>query len=137
MPHTPRSSMGTRTGLGKGLGKGPVRRGMGKGVGVARGRHKRLPKDTIHGITNGDIRRLARRGGVKRISGQIYEDVRGALVDHLKSILKDCIIFLDHAERKTVTVTDVIFALKRIGRPIYGFDKNTAPKKSKPRKVRP
>ncbi|KFY11990.1 hypothetical protein V491_06961 [Pseudogymnoascus sp. VKM F-3775] len=66
-------------------------------------------------------RRLARRGGVKRISAMIYDDTREAMKAHLQLILKDCVIFLEHANRKTVTVGDVIFALKRIGRPIYGF----------------
>ena len=31
-------------------------------------------------------RRLARRGGVKRISGLIYDDVRGAIKDRLKLV---------------------------------------------------
>ena len=31
-------------------------------------------------------RRLARRGGVKRISGQIYEDARAAIVNQLKRV---------------------------------------------------
>jgi histone H3/H4 len=30
--------------------------------------------------------RLARRGGVKRISGNIYEDCRKALKDHLSEV---------------------------------------------------
>lgn len=29
---------------------------------------------------------MARRGGVKRISGGIYDDVRGAMVDRLKTV---------------------------------------------------
>ena len=32
-------------------------------------------RDNIQGITKPAIRRLARRGGVKRISGLIYEEV--------------------------------------------------------------
>lgn len=81
--------------------------------------------------------------------------MRGALKDYLKTVsgmfdvkwsfvkwyqvLKDCVTFVEHGQRKTVTVTDVstivilhwwglangqlqvIFALRRIGRPIYGF----------------
>ena len=35
--------------------------------------------DTNIGITKPAIRRLARRGGVKRISGLIYEETRGVL----------------------------------------------------------
>jgi histone H4 len=36
-------------------------------------------KTNIEGITNPAIRRLCRRGGVKRISGLIYEETCGAL----------------------------------------------------------
>ncbi|KFY24041.1 hypothetical protein V493_05474 [Pseudogymnoascus sp. VKM F-4281 (FW-2241)] len=111
-----------KTGFGgAGKGKGTaVPSGSGtRGVGARR--YRKIVRDSIHGITKGDIKRLARRGGVKRISSMIYDDTREALKAHLQLILKDCIIFLEHANRKTVTVGDVLFALKRIGRPIYGF----------------
>mgnify|MGYP003345910314 CR=1 FL=1 len=45
---------------GKGLGKGGAKR------------HRKVLRDNIQGITKPAIRRLARRGGVKRISGLIY-----------------------------------------------------------------
>ncbi|KAI9787160.1 MAG: Histone H4 [Geoglossum umbratile] len=119
---------------GKGL-KGPGNKALGRGLGkgMAQRRHRKLAKDTIRGITKGDIRRLARRGGVKRISAPIYEDLRAALSQFLREVLKDCAIFLDHSSRKTITVTDVIFALKRRGRPLYGFDKDTYTEKRKRR----
>ena len=41
-------------------------------------RHRKVLRDNIKGITNSAIRRLARRGGVKRISGLIYEETRQA-----------------------------------------------------------
>lgn len=47
---------------GKGLGKGGAKR------------HRKVLRDNIQGITKPAIRRLARRGGVKRISGLIYEE---------------------------------------------------------------
>jgi histone H4 len=37
-------------------------------------------------------------------------------------VLRDCAVFVEHARRKTVVVADVIYALRRKGRPIYGFD---------------
>ncbi|KAL9293986.1 Histone H4 [Arabidopsis thaliana] len=52
---------------GKGLGKGGAKR------------HRKVLRDNIQGITKPAIRRLARRGGVKRISGLIYEETRGVL----------------------------------------------------------
>ena len=75
----------------------------------------------MQGITKPAIRRLARRGGVKRISGVVYEDVRLALRTFLEKVLHDTILYTDHAKRKTVGAYDVVFALKRQGRTLYGF----------------
>jgi histone H4 len=44
---------------GKGLGKGGAKR------------HRKILRDNIQGITKPAIRRLARRGGVKRISASM------------------------------------------------------------------
>ncbi|KAK4466164.1 histone H4.2 [Cladorrhinum samala] len=88
-------------------------------------RHRKVVKDSILGITKPAIRRLARRGGVKRISATIYEETRTALKAYLDRIVRDVVTYTDYCNRKTVTVNDVIFALRRIGRPIYGFDPET------------
>jgi histone H4 len=73
------------------------------------------------GITKPAIRRLARRGGVKRISGLIYEETRGVLKVFLEGVIRDAVTYTEHAKRKTVTSLDVVYALKRQGRTIYGF----------------
>ena len=86
------------------------------------------------------IRRLARRGGVKRISGLIYEETRGVLKIFLENVshpylilrytsrptfppqvIRDSVTYTEHAKRKTVTALDVVYALKRSGRTLYGF----------------
>ena len=59
------------------------------------------------------IRRLARRGGVKRISGLIYEETRGVLKVFLENVVRDAVTYTEHARRKTVTALDVVYALKR------------------------
>ena len=64
------SAPATMSGRGKG--------GKGLGKGGAK-RHRKVLRDNIQGITKPAIRRLARRGGVKRISGLIYEETRGVL----------------------------------------------------------
>ncbi|CAG9772055.1 unnamed protein product [Ceutorhynchus assimilis] len=61
------------------------------------------------------IRRLARRGGVKRISGLIYEETRGVLKVFLENVIRDAVTYTEHAKRKTVTAMDVVYALKRQG----------------------
>ena len=94
---------------GKGLGKGGAKR------------HRKVLRDNIQGITKPAIRRLARRGGVKRISGLIYEETRGVLKIFLENVIRDAVTYTEHARRKTVTAMDVVYALKRQGRTLYGF----------------
>ncbi|OLN88103.1 Histone H4-like protein 1 [Colletotrichum chlorophyti] len=69
--------------------------------------------------------RLARRGGVKRISATIYDEARSAMKAWLHSVLKDCVAYVEHRKAKTVVVEDVIHSLSRRGTPIYGFDRDT------------
>ncbi|PIO63749.1 core histone H2A/H2B/H3/H4 [Teladorsagia circumcincta] len=61
------------------------------------------------------------RGGVKRISGLIYEETRGVLKVFLENVIRDAVTYCEHAKRKTVTAMDVVYALKRQGRTLYGF----------------
>ena len=101
-----------------GTGRGKGGKGLGKGGAK---RHKKVLKDTIIGITKPAIRRLARRGGVKRISGNIYDETRNVLKSFLESVIRDAVTYTEHARRKTVTSMDVVYALKRQGRTLYGF----------------
>ena len=103
------SNMTGRGKGGKGLGKGGAKR------------HRKVLRDNIQGITKPAIRRLARRGGVKRISGLIYEETRGVLKVFLENVIRDAVTYTEHAKRKTVTAMDVVYALKRQGRTLYGF----------------
>ncbi|TWU76614.1 hypothetical protein ED733_008156 [Metarhizium rileyi] len=121
---TPRSS-GAASGHGHGKSKSKSNGVAGKTVFGTRGRavrHRKILRDTIMGITKPAIRRLARRGGVKRISADIYGEVRTVLKQRLELLLGICVVFVEHRNAKTVTVDDVLFALRQIGRPIYGFD---------------
>ncbi|KAI4726604.1 hypothetical protein E4T49_05615 [Aureobasidium sp. EXF-10728] len=95
----------TATGVGgKGLGKSTAKR------------HRKILRDNIQGITKGSIRRLARRGGVKRISATIYEEVFSISSVDLLFVLTT---HVETTARKTVTVPDVVFVLNRHGTPIY------------------
>jgi histone H4 len=78
-------------------------------------------RDIILGVSDSAIRRLARRGGVKRLSGLIYGETRGVLKTFLENVIHDTVQYTEHAKRKTVTSLDVIYALKRQGRTLYGF----------------
>ena len=101
------TKFGTKS--GKGLGKGGAKR------------HRKILRDNIQGITNPAIRRLARRGGVKRISGLVYDESRAVLRVFLENVIRDSVTYTEHARRKTVTALDIVYALKRQGRTLYGF----------------
>ncbi|KAM7161277.1 LOW QUALITY PROTEIN: histone H4-like [Macrochelys suwanniensis] len=86
--------------------------GKGFGKGGAKCHHKVL-RDNIQGIMKPAIRRLVRRGGIKRISGLIYKET-GVLKVFLENVIHDAVTYTEHAKRKTVTA-------KRQGRTLYGF----------------
>ncbi len=78
-------------------GRGKGGKGLGKGGAK---RHRKVLRDNIQGITKPAIRRLARR---------------------LENVIRDAVTYTEHARRKTVTAMDVVYALKRQGKTLYGF----------------
>ena len=100
---------------------GKASKGKGKTGAKGAKRHSKVMKNNLQSITKPAIRRLARRGGVKRISGLIYEETRGVLKTFMESVIRDAVTYTEHARRKTVTAMDVVYALKRQGRTLYGF----------------
>jgi len=109
---------------GKGLGKGGLGK-IGKGV-----RHRKVIRDAIFGLTKPAIRRLARRGGVKRISGLIYEETRCATTTFIETMMKDAVAIAEYKKRGnltggvTIDLMDVLYALKRNNRPLVGYGAN-------------
>lgn len=100
-------------------GKGKVGKNAKKG-GAKRHEKKTKPVGRTE-LTLGGIRRLARRGGVKRISAGVYDETRDFVNYFLSIVVKDCAVFTEASKRKTITAMDVIYALKRSGRTLYGY----------------
>ena len=102
---------------GKGLGKGGAKR------------HRKVLRDNIQGITKPAIRRLARRGGVKRISGLIfiflflfffYLTIINVYVETCRVLKVFLETYRTYNERAKKFI-DAINALKKPGRTMYGF----------------
>lgn len=95
----------------------------GKGK-VGRKVHRRESvKKTVErtSLTRGGIRRLARRGGVKRIADGVYNETRDFVDYFLNIVVKDAAVFCENSKRRTITAMDVVYALKRSGRTLYGY----------------
>jgi histone H4 len=105
----------------RGLGKGKsCGKGMGTGFSAARHRSRAVKRK---GITKPSTRRLARRAGVGRISGDLYESVKAEYFSFLDTVLADACTYCAHARCKTVTAQHVLEALRRHGMVLYGYDK--------------
>ncbi|KAF2143592.1 uncharacterized protein K452DRAFT_296601 [Aplosporella prunicola CBS 121167] len=94
---------------------------IGAGKSPAYRRHRKILKDSILGVTRPSIRRIARRAGVYRISEPIYNSLREVIRTKLYELLRAIVTVVEYRDRKTVTVADVVWVLKRQGRAIYGF----------------
>ena len=82
----------------------------------------RSAKDIKEGvISNGSIRRLARRGGVKRIAMATHQHIRDYVDDFMLNIVRDALTFCEHRRCVTISAMDVVYALKRNGRVLYGY----------------
>lgn len=88
-----------------------------RALGPMRKRHLRRQA----GITDPAIRRLARRGGVKRASKLVYDVTREAMREFMKDIIKDALCYTQYRKQKTVSADDVVKAFKNCGRHLYGY----------------
>ncbi|KAF2754559.1 hypothetical protein EJ05DRAFT_520684 [Pseudovirgaria hyperparasitica] len=97
-------------------------RGTGlRNAGCAK-RHRRRPVDAIQSCMNRPtIRRLARRGGVRRISGGVYAEIRLALRSRLTETIRRAVAIVDARQQKTVRANDIVYALRGMGTSLYGF----------------
>lgn len=78
-------------------------------------------KEIMKNLSKAAIRRMARRGGCKRISHRIPEEAREAAGSFLQKVLTESLTYTQHKKRSTVTAKDVVYALRRQGKPIYGL----------------
>jgi len=82
---------------------------------------RRVLRDSIRGITKSDIRRLARRGGVKRLNKNIYWEAQYALKTFLEDVIWRASTYTEHDRRWTISAMDVVRARKAMGATLYGY----------------
>jgi histone H4 len=70
---------------------------------------QRVLRDNMQGMTKQAMRRLDRRGGVKRISGPMYDDTRSVLKLFLHNVIRDALTLIEHGRRRTITAMDVVW----------------------------
>jgi histone H4 len=101
------------------------------------GRRHRSGRAAVRGATGlsrGDVKRLARRGGVVRMGAGTGDTVQLALRAFLRGVIGDAVTFCEHSRRRTVYTQDVVLALKHAGSSLwhtvlYGYDAAPAPRR--------
>eukprot|EP00434_Breviolum_minutum_P000461 symbB.v1.2.000396.t1/scaffold30.1/size407774/12 len=102
------------------LAEPPKTRIVGKGGSKGHRVFAQLQQN-LKGISRPDLRRLARRAGVQRMSAAINDEMRDALYIFLKKTLSDVVVYVEHAKRKTAMPYDVVLSLRRTGRSLFGY----------------
>lgn len=65
-------------------------------------RKKALLRNNIDGITKPTIVRAARRGGVVRIDGAVYDQVRMLVKMFMEKLIKQCVLLAEYQRKKTI-----------------------------------
>jgi len=84
-------------------------------------RHQQARVTGVANLSNPGFRRLARKGGVKRISNESFDTGRHLVDEFVNNIVHDAVLMCESAKRKTVTSGDVSFALKRNNMTLLGI----------------
>merc|ERR1711914_10214 len=98
-----------------GRGKG----GKGLGKGAAKRHRRQAPKQFELGKPA--IKRLARKGGVKRVSKDCYYVIANRSGFFLESLIRCSIEYCLVAKRKTLSVCDVMNGVKKMGVKMMGY----------------
>lgn len=78
-------------------------------------RQRKVIRDAIDSVTNPAIERLLHRSGVKRISGEVYQEIRTIIKDVTERIVGNSITFMEASKRSTVSEADLRAGLEQIG----------------------
>lgn len=69
-------------------------------------------KSDVDAITKPAIQRLARRGGVKRLDGKVYDETRGVMKVSMEAIIRDALTMMHHDKRKMLMAKDILAGIE-------------------------
>ena len=68
------------------------------------------------------LNKLARKAGVKSLSGLTYEEIIGTVLVMIQKILRNCILISNN--RKTITLDDIKYSFDFLGHKLYTYDED-------------
>ena len=89
-------------------------------AGIGKLRRRMRNRHGMQQVRQTELRRLGRRGGVKRMRHEVLDEMRDKLEAFLRSVLRDSLAFTEAQKRKTITVMDISLSLRKHGCFLYG-----------------
>ncbi|KAH6607563.1 hypothetical protein Trco_003876 [Trichoderma cornu-damae] len=80
-----------------------------------------MPSENVLGIKKPALRRLARRGGIDKITEEVFQEARDAMTDYVKEVMKDIVESVEARGANIVTMDDVKYGIDRRGQTSIGF----------------
>lgn len=120
MPATTQDALLEQTHGVHSLGKGKAPLGKGKGHGPKRHSARTKLTGNLEGISKRDIKRTARRGGVKRMTSDTPIAMRQCLHRFLNELVRTTYTYTEYAHRKTISELDVMMGCKKMNITLYG-----------------
>merc|ERR1711934_1096783 len=102
-------------------GRGKTGKGLGK---TGAKRIKRIGAQEKPSIGKASIRRFCRRAAILRVGATCYGPITDAMRDFVNNVVSKASIYTFHAKRLTVSLKDVLYALRRQGLVMYGYGPN-------------
>jgi histone H4 len=120
------SGRGNLSSMGRGRG------GRGLGTGGAK-RHRKVLRDNVQGLTKPALQRIARKAGVKSMSGLMYEELRVVTKVYMENILKNAVTYTEHRRARTINEDDVGRAIEdATGKRVMALGNHKSVKACKP-----
>lgn len=68
------------------------------------------------------LNKLAKKAGIKSLSGLTYEEIIGTVLVMIQKILRNCILISNN--RKTITLDDIKYSFDFLGHKLYTYDED-------------
>ena len=82
-------------------------------------KQRRLRSSNVEGITSPELKRLCMVAGATKVSGLVYEELRGIILMKLREYERTAITIVEGAHRKTISQKDVLYAVELSGQKTY------------------
>lgn len=90
------------------------------GIQTSKKNYKKLNKSEektqlslLNNIRKPVLKRISHRAGCKRLESETHEEMKLALHDHLRRVIKQSLILMIHNQRNTLILDDVLYALRQ------------------------